>query len=127
MAAALFASVGLAAQAATQPKPGDPQAGEAIYDRCAACHALDRDRTGPRHCGLIGRRAGSVQAFDGYSEAMKRSRIVWSEATLDRFLRNPTAYVRGTSMGYAGISDAKERADLIAYLVRANGVTPCRK
>jgi len=64
---------------------GDPKAGEAIYARCAACHALEYDRTGPRHCGLFGRRAGSVPGFD-YSQAMKQSRIVWNEATLDRFL-----------------------------------------
>ena len=41
---------------------GDPKAGEAIYSRCAACHALAYDRTGPRHCGLFGRRAGTSAA-----------------------------------------------------------------
>ena len=94
---------------------GDPSAGEAVYSRCLACHALAYDRVGPRHCGVVGRRAGSVPGF-GYSDAMKRSKLVWNEKTLDRFLANPLKAVPGTTMTYAGIDDAKERADLIAYL-----------
>ena len=103
---------------------GDPRNGEAVYSRCPACHALAYDRTGPRHCGLFGRRAGSVDGF-AYSPAMKRSAIVWNTVTLDRFLSNPLAVIPGTSMGYAGVTDAKERADLIAYLVRANASLAC--
>ena len=103
---------------------GDAKAGEAIYSRCLACHALEVDRTGPRHCGLVGRRAGSVKDF-AYSDAMKRSRIVWSAATLDRFLANPVAVVPGTSMGYAGVTDASERADLVAYLAQASTSKRC--
>lgn len=97
---------------------GDPANGERIYGRCLACHALQYDRTGPRHCGLFGRKAGGVPGFD-YSEAMKRSGIVWNAVTLDRFLANPLGTVPGTTMGYAGIADARERADLIAYLAKA--------
>ena len=103
---------------------GDPEAGEAVYSRCAACHALEYDRTGPRHCGLFGRRAGAVPGFD-YSEAMKRSTIVWSEATLDRFLADPLGTVPGAAMGYAGVKDPKERADLIAYLREAGRSPAC--
>ena len=47
--------------AAGNATAGDAKAGEAIYARCLACHALAYDRTGPRHCGLFGRRAGSVK------------------------------------------------------------------
>jgi len=103
---------------------GDPKAGEAVYSRCLACHALAYDRTGPRHCGLFGRRAGSVEGF-AYSDAMKRSRIVWSETTLDRFLADPLQTVPGTAMGYAGVTDGRERTDLIAYLKRANQSPQC--
>jgi len=96
---------------------GDPKAGEAVYSRCLGCHALEYNRTGPKHCGLLGRRAGTVPGFD-YSPAMKRSKLVWSEKTLERFLADPPATVPGTTMTYAGVPDAKERADLIAYLKR---------
>ena len=128
-----LAGVALAFAAGTAPAAakdaamhGDPQAGQEIYARCMACHALAYDRTGPRHCGLIGRRAGSMKDFP-YSAAMRRSKIVWGEKTLDRFLANPLQAVPGTSMGYAGITDGKERADLIAYLGRANASSECRK
>jgi len=102
---------------------GDAKAGEAIYERCLACHALAYDRTGPRHCGLFGRRAGSVKGYP-YSEAMKKSQVTWNPQTLDRFLRDPMKAVPGTSMGYAGIADAKERRDLIAYLQRNSPCPP---
>ena len=98
---------------------GDPKAGEAIYGRCAACHALAYDRVGPRHCGILGRRAGSVAGFE-YSQAMKKSGITWNAQTLDRFIADPLKTVPGTTMTYAGIADPKERADLIAYLGKAD-------
>jgi cytochrome c len=124
-AGALLASSAGWAPAADSPLKGDPAAGKAVYDRCLACHALAYDRTGPRHCGLFDRRAGGVKDF-AYSEAMKRSGIVWNEKTLDRFLANPLAAVPGTAMGYAGVTDARERANLIAWLKQANDSTECK-
>jgi len=94
---------------------GDPKAGEAVYSRCLACHSLERHRTGPKHCGLFGRKAGSAPGFE-YSAAMKRSRLVWNEKALDIFLADPMKTVPGTTMTYAGVEHPKERADLIAYL-----------
>ena len=58
---------------------------------------------------------------------MKRSKIVWNAGTLDGFLSSPLTYVPGTAMGYAGVADAKERADLIAYLKRANESPLCSR
>ena len=124
---AIALAIGAApAPAKDAPPHGDPQSGEAIYARCLACHALAYDRTGPRHCGLFGRHAGSVKGF-AYSAAMKRSTIVWSENTLDRFLANPLKAIPGTAMGYAGIENARERADLIAFLKQANESPQCKK
>jgi cytochrome c len=94
---------------------GDPTAGEAVYSRCQGCHSLEYNRTGPKHCSLLGRRAGSAPGYE-YSAAMKKSGIVWSEKTLERFLADPVKTVPGTTMTYAGVPDAKDRADLIAYL-----------
>lgn len=111
--------------AAAAEVTGDPDHGKTIYARCAACHSLTTDRTGPRHCGLLGRRAGTVAGF-GYSGPMKNSGIVWTAATLDSFLADPMKSVPGTAMGYAGVSDAQERADLVAYLVRASTSGECR-
>ncbi len=104
--------------------PGDAFRGEAVYSRCLACHALAYDRTGPRHCGVFGRQAGTVAGFL-YSDAMKSSGIIWDEGTLDVFLRDPMGVVPGTAMGYAGIPDDQERADLIAWLKRESAAPQC--
>ncbi|WP_343051181.1 c-type cytochrome [Pseudaquabacterium terrae] len=122
-AAALAAAALVSSTASGAP---DVLKGEQVYARCMACHALAFDRVGPRHCGLIGRRAGSVPGFD-YSAAMKRSKIVWDEKTLDRFLAGPLKMVPGSTMTYDGISDRRERADLIAYLKQAGQTAECTK
>lgn len=103
----------------------DALRGATIYARCAACHALAFDRVGPRHCGLFGRRAGSVQAF-AYSTAMKQSKILWDEKALDRFLAAPMKAIPGTTMTYDGVPDRLERADLIAYLRQVDRTPACR-
>jgi cytochrome c len=104
---------------------GDPKAGEAVYSRCLGCHSFEVNRTGPKHCGLFGRRAGSVPGFE-YSAAMKRSTLVWNAQTLERFLADPPKTIPGTAMTYAGVPDAKDRADLIAYLERHSASPQCR-
>jgi cytochrome c len=106
------------ARSADAAPAGDPTRGATVYERCGACHSLERDRTGPRHCDLIGRKAGSVSGF-GYSRAMRQAGIVWSRATLDSFLESPRKAVPGTIMGYAGVKDPADRRDLIAYLEQA--------
>jgi cytochrome c len=110
----------------TGPASAAPDAvrGEQIYGRCQACHALSYDRVGPRHCGLYGRSAGSVAGF-AYSLAMKNSHIVWNDKTLDRFLTSPLKMVPGTAMTYDGVPDAKDRADLLAYLKAADKTPEC--
>jgi cytochrome c len=90
--------------------------GEQVYARCAACHAVESNRTGPQHCSLFGRRAGTAPGFTAYSQALRDSKIVWDARSLDVFLQDPMKAVPGTTMGYAGVKDPKERSDLIAWL-----------
>ena len=119
---AIAASTCTVAVAAT---PGDAKRGAEIYTRCEACHALEYNRTGPKHCGVVGRKSGSVPGFD-YSPAMKRAKLTWDPKTLDRFLADPPKTVPGTTMTYAGVPDPRERADLIAYLREASASAACR-
>ena len=70
---------------------------------------------GPSLAGVVGRPAGQVAGFH-YSAANKGSALVWDTATLDRYLTSPKDVVPHTIMTYAGLKDAKKRADLIAYL-----------
>jgi cytochrome c len=108
----VFSPLGWAAE-------GDVVRGERIYERCGACHSLERNRTGPKHCGLFGRRAGSLPGY-AYSRAMMKSGITWDAGTLDRFLVDPLKAMPGTKMGYAGVKDPTDRSDLLAYLEHAS-------
>lgn len=120
----LLAAMALVAAASAAATP-DVLRGEQIYVRCMACHALASDRVGPRHCGLLGRRAGSVPGF-AYSPAMKHSKLVWDEKTLDLFIKAPIKLVPGTAMTYDGVADAQERQALIAYLKQAGQSDACK-
>ncbi len=105
----------LAVCAGAAAADGDPVRGEQAYEaRCGACHAVEHDRIGPRHAGVLGRRAGSVPGF-GYSSALRASRVVWDTATLERWLADPEAVIPGQRMGYR-LQDAALRADIVAYL-----------
>ena len=96
--------------------PGDPAHGKALYQACQACHSIDDNDLGPKHRGVVGRRAGSVADYN-YSMALKNSGLTWDPTTLDRWLSNPSALVPGTKM-YFTIADAQSRADIIAYLAQ---------
>jgi cytochrome c len=93
---------------------GDPVRGKELYKGCEGCHSIDENDLGPRHRGVVGRHAGSVEDYS-YSTALKISGLIWDEATLDRWLTNPSALVPGTKMFFK-IDDAQSRADIIAYL-----------
>jgi cytochrome c len=99
---------------------GDPVRGEARFQDCAACHKLDAtNNVGPSLHGIFTRKAGEIADFR-YSPAIKRSGIVWTPETLDKFITDPQALVPGNRMPYAGMADAGDRADLIAYLSKAS-------
>ena len=119
------AAIALIAFAATVNAEGDSAHGQKLFEsRCIACHSVDRHRVGPALGEVFGRRAGSAPDYD-YSAAVKRSGAVWTEQSLDRWLRNPEALIPGQKMGYT-VNDARDRADLIAYL-RARARTARRQ
>lgn len=124
-ALAIAATLGLGLLTTARPATPDPMRGEQVYARCLACHALAYDRVGPHHCGLFGRRAGSVPGF-AYSAAMQQSQLTWNDQTLERFLAAPMQAMPGTTMTYDGVPDRQERADLIAYLRQIDQSDTCR-
>ncbi len=93
----------------------DAARGRELYEaRCGGCHSVEANRVGPMHRGVVGRKAGGVADF-GYSSALKGSAVVWSEATLDRWLADPEKTIPGQAMGFS-VADAQDRKDLIAFL-----------
>lgn len=115
LVAPLTAAV-LWSMAATAASAGDAVQGEEIYNsRCVACHSPDANRVGPRHRGVVGRKAGSLAEFK-YSKAVKGSDFVWDEQTLDKWLADPQAFIPGQRMNFR-VADPTDRADIIAYLM----------
>jgi len=96
-------------------------AGAVVFkQRCSTCHTLtpgQRHGVGPNLAGLAGRPAASGDF--NYSSALRSSGLTWDAATLDRFLAAPSKVVPGTRM-LIPLTDAKQRADVVAYLGTLN-------
>jgi cytochrome c len=71
---------------------------------------------------VVGRARASVAGFD-YSAAMKAKGGSWTYDELFKFIKAPGAYITGTKMSFAGVSSAKDRINLIAFL-RTNTDSP---
>ena len=120
MALSLATAAALLAVAAAHAQEGDAARGEQRFRECAACHSVEPgvNNVGPSLAGLFGRAAGSLPDFR-YSAAMRKSGITWTPQTLDTFIADPQKRVPANRMPYAGMPDAGDRADLIAYLEKA--------
>ena len=94
--------------------------GEAIFEkRCGGCHALDRDKEGPSLGGVYGREAAAVPSFE-FSAALKKSKLTWTEETLDQWLIDPEKLVPGNDMTFR-VESAAERREIISYLKQNSG------
>ncbi len=97
---------------------GDPAAGKTVFNRCRSCHQVGETAhnvVGPELNGIVGAKAGAVPGYK-YSDALQTSGVVWDEAALQDFLKKPKAKVPGTKMTFAGLSNDKDIANVIAYL-----------
>jgi cytochrome c len=92
---------------------------ELFEKRCGGCHALDRDKEGPRLRGVYGRVAGSVDSFQ-YSDALKKSKITWTDKTPEKWLTDTEKLVPSNDMTFH-VEKAAERAEIIAYLKENSG------
>jgi cytochrome c len=107
---------------ASLPAPfntADLSNGEAKFAFCSSCHTITPggpNMTGPNLHGVVGRKAGSEPNFN-YSDAVKNAGFTWDTAKLDQWLTGPAAFLPGTKMTYPGMKDAKDRTDVIAYLL----------
>lgn len=100
----------------------DAAKGEQVFTVCRPCHAIGPgavNMLGPELNGLDGRHAGSVPNYP-YSDANKKSGIVWNEATFEQYVKDPQAMVPGTKMFFAGIKDQQQINDLWAYVSQFN-------
>ncbi len=100
---------------------GDAAAGEKVFKKCAACHAVGdgaKNKVGPQLNGIVGRSAATVEGFK-YSKALQDKAsegLVWDEASLEAFLTKPKDFVPKTKMAFAGLRKDDDRSNIIAYL-----------
>ena len=113
----LLGAAALVLFGAAQSAGQDIAAGEKLFGRCKACHAVEPGKTGigPSLAGIWGEEAGEVDDFE-YSEAMEHSGLVWNQANLDKYLADPRGVVPGTKMAFGGVKDAAKRQEIINYL-----------
>ncbi len=100
---------------------GNATRGQRVFGACAACHSLqpDQNMTGPSLTGLWNCKAGSLTSFSRYSPALQSSNIVWNDNTLDEWITDPQHLIPGNQMTFAGMKDARQRGDLLAFLKEA--------
>jgi len=118
----LFSALVLGVLSLRADAAGDAKRGAQLFGQCLACHSIDPSEhlTGPSLAKVINRKAASLNDFMRYSDALKRSNLLWNEATLDEWLANPAKLVPGTSMTFAGIKQSEARQDIIAFLKAAD-------
>lgn len=120
--AALALVLGVAGAAEAQE--GNPEEGAEVFKKCRACHDVGagaKNKVGPILNDIIGRKAGTIEGF-AYSEANKAAGakgLEWTEEVMFKYLENPLTFMPGTKMAFAGLKDAQDRKDVIAYLKTA--------
>jgi len=117
-----LALFGMMTMDSARAEDGDAAArGQRVYRACVACHSLEPDRnmTGPSLAELWNRTAGGLASFRRYSPALRSSRIIWTDDTLDEWLRNPDQFIPGNQMTFPGLRNDQQRADLLAFLKMA--------
>jgi cytochrome c len=99
----------------------DRENGQRLAQMCKACHTLGKGGVhmiGPNLFGFFGRPAGSAERY-AYSAALQEAGFAWTPRALDAWLARPARFLPGNRMSFPGVSDAGDRADMIAYLLEA--------
>lgn len=94
-------------------------AGRRVFAQCRSCHTIDEgagNRVGPNLHAVFGREIGTTPGFN-YSAAVQEADFVWDADHLDHWLANPSSFLPGNRMAFAGVRDETQRRDLIAYLM----------
>jgi cytochrome c len=104
----------------------DLRRGELLSLACQACHTLNPGGPhgiGPNLHRIFGRSAATGVGFE-YSQALRASGLVWTPAAVDAWLADPAGFIVGNNMAFTGYQSARDRRDLVAYLIEATGGAP---
>lgn len=100
---------------------GDIDAGQKVFKKCTACHAVGdgaKNKVGPQLNDVFGRAAGGLDGYK-YSKAMIKAGedgIVWDDESLSAYLKKPKEFIKGTKMAFAGLRKDADLDNVIAYL-----------
>lgn len=92
--------------------------GEAQFKKCAACHTIAKggpNNQGPNLWGIVGNKVAHSPTF-AYSDAVKTHGGMWDWDAINEWVESPRKHIPGNKMSFAGISNPKDRADLLLYL-----------
>jgi len=96
----------------------EQRVGKRLFKRhCTTCHYTkpNKDHFGPSLWSIVGKKAARVKGFP-YSKGLKASGLTWDKPTLDKYLTNPRALVKGSQMVFPGLKKQSERDAIIRYL-----------
>jgi cytochrome c len=102
----------------------DPAAGEKIFAKCSSCHTATQggpNGIGPNLYGTVGVPMGEGKGGYAFSSALSGHGGNWTYENLFSWLKSPSSFAPGTKMTFAGLSDPKDRANVIAYLKQQGG------
>jgi cytochrome c len=105
----------------------DPAKGAEVAKKCQLCHNFDKggpNLIGPNLYGVLGRDIASHEGYE-YSGALKALSGNWDYLKIDGMITNPAVYAPGTKMAlFQGLPDAKQRAEVLAFLRTKNDNPP---
>ncbi len=107
-------------------KAASAESGQSVFAQCRSCHSVDKggkSLQGPNLWNVVGQKVGANPGFAAYSPALKGKEGSWTFEALAIYLNNPIAAIPGNRMGFAGIKNNGDLADLLAYL-RAQADSP---
>ena len=96
----------------------DVTKGEAVFAKCSACHTINAggaNGIGPNLHGTMGKPLAGHAGF-AFSDALKSKGGTWTWQAMNEWLTSPRKFANGTKMSFAGLGNAEDRANLMAYL-----------
>ena len=101
----------------------DAGRGERQFSKCSGCHTINQggpNGQGPNLWATMGRPVAGHAGFT-YSDALRSKGGTWDWETMSAWLTSPRAFAPGTRMGFGGMSNPQDRADLLLYLNAQGG------
>jgi len=104
---------------ATLLPTADVGKGAEVFKKCAACHTINQggaNGIGPNLYATLGEGIAQGKAGFAFSDALKGVGGTWDFDKMNAWLTSPRKFAAGTKMTFAGLANAQDRANVIAYI-----------